>query len=409
MLEKNNQSNREMRRILITFDTHTPYLAFRVSALQRAIEERGLSETLKIEVVLIALQEASYGWSAGDLDKLYGGAPVTILSDAPFRGLGMKTFLQPGVWKTSLAMAKTVWRMKPALAFVGGYDRLESLTVMALSKLLRFRVGPLHDSRFNDAESFAKSIRLEWVKSLFMARYDFFMCPGKECIEYSRFLGGANKPAYRAGWNVVDNDTIAKSAADATHDDEIREHLQVPPGKRFFLMPIRFIEKKNALRVIEAFAASTKKVSTPAHLTICGKGEQEEALHKAAAASGAGEHITITGWLPYEQVPRACRLAEATVLASTHDQWGLIINEALAAGSPILVSDRCGAQELVKNYVNGFTFAPEDTAHLSELFRALADDESLVARFRTNAAKSMEEFSGTQFVEAVFKEIDRIG
>ena len=195
----------------------------------------------------------------------------------------MKTFLQPGVWKTSLAMAKTVWRMKPALAFVGGYDRLESLTVMALSKLLRFRVGPLHDSRFNDAESFAKSIRLEWVKSLFMARYDFFMCPGKECIEYSKFLGGAGKPAYRAGWNVVDNATIAKSADDATHDAAIREHLKVPTGKRFFLMPIRFIEKKNALRVIEAFAAATKMAANPAHLTICGKGEQEEVLRKAAA------------------------------------------------------------------------------------------------------------------------------
>ena len=55
------------RRVLITFDTHTPYLAFRVRALQRAIESQGLQETIRLEVVLIALEETSYQWAGGEL------------------------------------------------------------------------------------------------------------------------------------------------------------------------------------------------------------------------------------------------------------------------------------------------------------------------------------------------------
>jgi 1,2-diacylglycerol 3-alpha-glucosyltransferase len=54
-------------------------------------------------------------------------------------------------------------------------------------------------------------------------------------------------------------------------------------------------------------------------------------------------------------------LASAFIQASTTEQWGLVVNEAMASGLPVLVSERCGcAPDLVKNGVNGYTFDPYD-------------------------------------------------
>jgi glycosyltransferase involved in cell wall biosynthesis len=76
----------------------------------------------------------------------------------------------------------------------------------------------------------------------------------------------------------------------------------------------------------------------------------------------------------------------------------MTVNESLCAGTPVLVSNRCGAHELVRNDTNGYTFAPEDTAHLSALLLRLHNDPALVSRLRQSCAPSMEHFSIRQYV-----------
>ena len=392
------------RRVLITFDTHTPYLAFRVRALQRAIEAQGLQETIHLEVLLIALQETSYQWAGGELSRLYGGVPVRALTDK-FRGLGFRTWFRWTTVKTTFSLAWHYLKTRPQLAFVGGYDRPESMIVALLSIFTRGRVGVLHDSRFNDAESYPKSVGLEFVKSFMMARYDFFMCPGRECAEYSRFLGGRKKPAYLGGWDVVDNEEIGRLAELADPDAEILEHLGVADGAPFFFMPIRFLPKKNAALVVAAFARCHPRLSTPVRLIICGQGPLEQEMEDQISKLGMQDVVLLRPWLPYAQVPRANRLSLALVLASSHDQWGMTVNEALAAGAPVLCSSRAGAHEVVRNHWNGYTFHPWDEAHLAELFHALATDPALVSRLRSQAASSVENFSVRQWLEACAEEL----
>ena len=392
------------RRVLITFDTHTPYLAFRVRALQHAIETQGLKETIRLEVVLIALEETSYQWAGGELANLYGGIPVRALTDQ-FRGLGFRTWFRWTTLKTTCAMAWHYLKTRPHVAFVGGYDRPESMMIALLSIITRGRVGVLHDSRFNDAESYSKSIGLEFVKSFMMARYDFFMCPGRECAEYSRFLAGRKKPAYLGGWDVVDNEKIGRLAEVADSDAGIREHLGVSDGTPYFFMPIRFLPKKNASLAIAAFAGCHARLRTPVRLIICGQGPLEQEIRDQISRLGMQEAILIRPWLPYHQVPRVSRLSLALVLASTHDQWGMTVNEALAAGAPVLCSSRAGAHEVVRNHSNGYTFHPWDEAHLAELFYALATEPGLAKRLRGNAAESVANFSVKEWLSACAQEL----
>ena len=97
---------------------------------------------------------------------------------------------------------------------------------------------------------------------------------------------------------------------------------------------------------------------------------RDRAPHRAADLAGA---VILPGFRQYDELPAFYGLARAFVHASTTEQWGLVVNEAMAAGLPVLVSDRCGcAQDLVRNGVNGFTFDPCDVEELAGLMHRVA-------------------------------------
>ena len=84
------------------------------------------------------------------------------------------------------------------------------------------------------------------------------------------------------------------------------------------------------------------------------------------------------GFKQYDELPGYYALANAFVHASTTEQWGLVVNEAMASGLPVIVSNRCGCvPELVREGVNGFTFDPDDTGQLSELMLSLSKESQL--------------------------------
>ena len=392
--------------VLITFDSHTPYLAFRVKALQEEIEKRNLADKIRLRVLLLSTKDPNYNWKDGEIEAEYGGVPVTILPHQ-FHGLGFRSYA------SGLAL-KTVWETfcdilsnKPKIAFLGGYDRPSSLLIGLLGRLLFFKTGPMHDSRFNDAESFSKSFFMEAAKVPFMRIYHFFMCSGQECVDYTRFLAGKKRPAQFAGWNVLDNEDIAKRADNEANDQSIRDTFGLKEDEAFFFMPVRYIAKKNIPRVIEAYANASAKATSFPKLIMAGKGELREDVEALITEKKLSDRIALIDWLPYEQIPRAAKLSEAVLLASTHDQWGLTINEALAAGAPVIVSNRAGSHEIVQNSVNGFTFTPQNTEHLTHLLHQMGTEPELVTRLRKETRKSMESFSRTQFLAAWFEIFQR--
>ena len=81
------------------------------------------------------------------------------------------------------------------------------------------------------------------------------------------------------------------------------------------------------------------------------------------------------GFKQYGELPLYYANAGAFVHASTTEQWGLVVNEAMASGLPVLVSERCGcAPDLVETGRNGYTFDPHDVDALARLMLDMASD-----------------------------------
>lgn len=389
------------QRVVIQFDSHTPYLAFRVNALQRELVRLGLQQHIELHVILTAANWSSYGWDAQSLQEKYE-VPLHVLTKE-FHGLGLRSFFSTSLPKIFFNLALLFFRLRPRVTLTGGYDRPASLFCRLLSYFFFGKVGVMNDSRFNDAESFNRNATLEFIKSLVVARYSFFMCSGQESADYHRFLGGKNKPIFTEAWDVVDNDGISQAADDTSHDAKIYHSFGLKPGSRYFFFPTRFIPKKNVPFVLRAYAAYLEELGEnhdkAQPLVLCGQGPEKDDIHQAIQELSLTGHVKLCDWLPYERMPRACRLATTLILASTHDQWGMTVNESLSAGTPVLVSNRCGAHELVQNDINGFTFAPTDAQHLTALLLRLHREPELLARLRREAPPSMRRFSITQYVE----------
>jgi 1,2-diacylglycerol 3-alpha-glucosyltransferase len=86
--------------------------------------------------------------------------------------------------------------------------------------------------------------------------------------------------------------------------------------------------------------------------------------------------VLMPGFKQYLELPLSYGLAQAFILASTTEQWGLVVNEAMASGLPVLVSDCYGcARDRVQHGVNGYTVEPRDVSAFTGVMIRLAENE----------------------------------
>jgi glycosyltransferase involved in cell wall biosynthesis len=196
---------------------------------------------------------------------------------------------------------------------------------------------------------------------------------GAAQADYLAMLGMPRKRIL-TGYDVIDNAYFARHAEAARQQGEaLRVELKLP--EKYFLASNRFIEKKNLFRLLEAFAGYRLAAGKNAwKLVLMGDGPLKEDLLKQRDRLELTEDVFMPGFRQYKELPIYYGLASAFVHASTVEQWGLVVNEAMASGLPVLVSERCGcARDLVVNGRNGFTFDPLDVPGLSQRMLRMSD------------------------------------
>jgi len=227
----------------------------------------------------------------------------------------------------------------------------------------------------------------ETIKRRIVGLYSAALVGGQRHVEYLVELGMPRERIF-TGYDVVDNNYFRQKAEEVrSQRSEVRQKRALP--ENYFLASARFVEKKNLPKLIRAYAeyrrgseirSQKSEVSNnkaPWDLIVLGDGPLKTDLCRLISDLRLNEHVHLPGFKPYDELPVYYASAKAVVHASTAEQWGLVVNEAIASGLPVIVSDRCGcAPELVNG--NGFTFDPtnedELTARLLEM-ASLSDEE----------------------------------
>lgn len=275
-------------------------------------------------------------------------------------------------------------QLAPEVVVVKGYSFLDSLQTMDWCRRHRVPVVVMSESQ---AKDFARSGVKEALKRRLLADASAALVGGTPHAEYMHSLG-LEKDRIFVGYDAVENDHFQRGAdAARIHAGTLRAELGLP--QRFFLASARFIPKKNLVLLIEAYADYRKKaVGEPWSLVILGDGPDRPRLERLRAELGLEGQVLLPGFRGYRDLPTWYGLSSAFVHASTREQWGLVVNEAMAAGLPIVVSAQCGcAQDLVPDGRNGFVFDAEDRGGLADrLLRVSADPARAEAMGRESRA-----------------------
>lgn len=214
----------------------------------------------------------------------------------------------------------------------------------------------------------------EWLKGWWVRRhYDSAFVAGERAADYLTGMGFPRERIW-TGYDVVDNDTIASGAADArAAASELRTRLGLPD--RFFLFVGRFSGEKNLPRLLEAYAGYRQAAGRQAWgLVMVGRGPQDGLLQRRAQEI---DGVVFAGFQQADQLPAYYGLASCLVLPSLSETWGLVVNEAMAAGLPVLVSPRCGCvPELVRSGWNGYLCDPLDIAGMTRSMAVLSSPET---------------------------------
>ena len=197
-------------------------------------------------------------------------------------------------------------------------------------------------------------------------------------------IGSANRDYYLANGipparvfmmpYAVDNDFFRlRALAAAPRREALRAELGLEPGRAIILYASKFQRRKRPDDLLRAHVRLCRSLDArPApYLLFVGDGEMRGALEQAAGGEKGGA-VRFLGFRNQTELPALFDLADVFVLPSVHEPWGLIVNEAMAAGRAVIVSDQVGcAGDLVRHGVNGFIFPAGDVEALAAALREI--------------------------------------
>ncbi len=318
--------------------------------------------------------------------------------------LPVSTIFPDGDWSalSKWAVARGVWRelsrLNPEAVLVPGYYNLPALAAAVWARWKRRQSILLTESTEDDHQ---RTWWRETVKKILLRLlFDRAIAGGKAHRRYLQRLG---LPENRIGrfYDVVDNQLFwnraqAERVRHRPHEVGLPEH--------YFLYVGRLASEKNVHRLLSAYEQYRRNGGTWS-LVMVGGGPEEKSLQAAADASQYNQDIYFEGLKSSSELAPYYAFAGCFVLPSTREPWGLVVNEAMAAGLPVIVSSACGcAEDLLYPGQNGFVFDPTSEAQLERCLQQVSDLSLLDwKQMGRRSLEAVSEYSPTAWASEVAK------
>ena len=308
--------------------------------------------------------------------ELVGGVGVhkglRFREDLP-ADLPVTTLLPEASWQDAgqVTLARLLWReltrIDAGAILVPGY-----YTLPAIAAALWARAHDRQSILMTESTAYDHTRQpwKEWAKGLLLRLlFDAAVTGG---TAHRRYLDELGFPSAAVGgcYDVVDNHRIAAGV------DDLRTTRTAPefnlPARPYFLYVGRLAPEKNLATLLAAWITYREAGGTWP-LVLGGDGPEAAKLRTLAADTPFAADVLFTGHKSAAELLPLYAFAGCFVLPSTREPWGLVVNEAMAAGLPVLVSDRCGsAVDLVLEGENGFLFAATDRVSLAMLLERIS-------------------------------------
>ena len=340
----------------------------------------------------------------GYKDEGFGG--IQVQWDVPLLEGYDYAFL-PAIWKGpnrsfAVPLNRGIFRAlskgKFDVVWLHGFWSVNALTTMFISKLLGIPVilraeGTLIDHARSGPRTAARNALLPLLRKLVRA----VLTIGFRSEEYWRHYLGADFPAFHVPY-AVDNAFFQRTTAQASPMREVlRGELDLLPGHQVILYASKLMPRKRCVDLVSAFLSMRSySPETNPYLLIVGDGTEREEIEAMAQRSGS-KNIRLLGFQNQSMLGRFFDLCDVFVLPSDDEPFGLVVNEAMNAGRPVIVSDRVGCQrDLVQDGVTGRVFPAGDVGALRKILEELIEDPNA---FKEMGKRGLELINGWSFAQ----------
>jgi 1,2-diacylglycerol 3-alpha-glucosyltransferase len=325
-----------MIRTVVIFANFGPYHLARAEALSEV-------QGIEAHFVELAPVQRLYPWTT-TRDELH--LPLTTLVDTPYE--------QTRFTKLLKELVTFLEELSPEAVVIPGYS---PPLMLAAARWARMHdaasIMMFETTKLDHQRTWWKEQIKRWIVRRY---YHAGFVGGKASHLYLSQLGMPSSYIWER-YDVVSNDHFTISSREALEREaEHRERIPLP--EHYFLYVGRFSEEKNLVRLLQAYRSYRDTDPGGWKLVMVGDGPQREELFETAKDLKLND-IVWPGFVQVEELPVYYALCGGFILPSVREPWGLVVNEAMACGSPVLVSERCGsASDLVVEGENGYTFDP---------------------------------------------------
>lgn len=282
-------------------------------------------------------------------------------------------------------------RFKDELKHIKNYDFVlpyEPSDKLAMEAIFSCRVNKIPYYVNCDGAILRKNLLKDVIKRFLFTGATGCFSSGQSATNYFKYYGVPENKIFTHKFTSLTSRDILPRTITRDEQLQIRNSLNID-NKTTIISVGQFIHRKG----FDVLLRSWKKVKGDCQLFIIGGGNEKEDYEKYIQKNHIS-NVYIMDFMPKELLFRYYKASDFFVLPTREDIWGLVVNEALAVGLPVITTDNCVAGiELIKDGINGYIVPVEDEKALTDKIQVLVDSYELLSVMKKNTLDSIREYT----------------
>ncbi len=362
---------------------------------------RRLSQTpgLKVRFFYLQSKDSVRGWS--ELNCLYDAVKLPCLTPESL-------YPVPLIGVVNWGLQRHLREFSPDCLLIHGYSYWPQMQAMRWAIRARKPYLLFADSNSLQLRSGPAAFGKAFCLHHFCRHAAGVLTIGSSNEAFWRHYGVETDRQFRAPL-AVDNDFFSsQSAVWRRRKSAAREGLGLPAG-RLLLYVGRLARPKNVDALIHAMAACQRDGGQDLSLALVGDGPERDRIGRLIQQLEV-RNIFHFGFQPQAELPKFYGIADALVLPSVDEPWGLVVNEAMASGLPVLLSKNIGCRpDLLEENGNGFSFSADDGGSLAEClqrFGRISEEE--LARLGARSAQLIRAWNYESALHGILRALESV-
>lgn len=278
-------------------------------------------------------------------------------------------FMKPLITRTESAYCPEVFKLlkefKNDVIVVGGYATPTGMAVILYLKAKKIPFYLNCDGGFASKDSLFK----KKVKTFFIGSATYYLSTGVGADKYLMHYGAKKERIYHYSFSSLREEDIEEEVKKRDEKVSLRNKLGITE-KNMIVFVGSFIRRKG----IDILLKACKDMEDTAVVLV---GGSDTSGYKEIISEKLKTHVYPVGFKNKEEIKKYYQAADLIVLPTREDIWGLVINEAMAQGLPVVTTNRCLAGlTLVKNGENGYIVPVEGVEALKQAIEKVFEGDN---------------------------------